>query len=295
MRRPLTMLGGACHPMSRALFGSGGPASLSVLCWHRVDDGPGPLSVTVSEFEAQLEVIEGWGATILPLEDALLRVGNRTLPRRATVLTFDDGYRSTLDVVWPRLEARGWPATLFAVPGYLDGQSYFPWDSAEGDPAALLNVSALVELAQRGMHIGSHTVSHRWLPRLSDEELAVELRDSRRALELFLGQSVTTLAYPAGHHDARVRAAVAAAGYEHAFSTARGRSTLRTDRYAVRRTVVPRAAEDLLRTLDGAYDFLRPLDAVRERRLLTDARTHPDPSGGVVREIPPSMGQDERV
>lgn len=290
MRRSLTMVGGACHPVGRAIFGSGGPAALSILCWHRVDDGPGPLSVTVSEFEAQLDAIEGWGATILPLEDALLRVRSGTLPRRTTVLTFDDGYRSTLDVVWPRLEVRGWPATIFAVPGYLDGESVFPWDSLAGDPAGLLNVPQLVELAERGMHVGSHTVTHRWLPRLSDEELAVELRDSRRALERVLGQCITTLAYPAGHNDARVRAAVAAAGYEHALSTARGRSTSRTDPYAIRRTTVPRAAEDLLRTLDGAYDFLRPLDAVRERRLLNDARTHPDPSLGVVCEIPPAMG-----
>ena len=295
MRRSLTLIGEACHPVTRAVFSPGGPAGLSILCWHRVDDGPGPLSVTVSEFEAQLDVIEGWGATILPLEDALLRARNGTLPRRAMVLTFDDGYRSTLDAVWPRLEARGWPGTLFAVPGYLDGQSYFPWDSAAGDPARLLNLPELLELARRGMHIGSHTVSHRWLPRLADDELAMELRDSRRALERVLGQRVTTLAYPAGHSDARVRAAVAAAGYAHGLSTARGRSTSRTDPYAIRRTTVPQAAQDLLRILDGAYDFLRPLDAARERHLLTHASTHPDPSLGVIRVVPAEMGLDSQT
>jgi peptidoglycan/xylan/chitin deacetylase (PgdA/CDA1 family) len=295
VRKSLTLIGEACHPVTRALLSPSGPAGLSILCWHRVDDGPGLLSVTASEFEAQLDVIEGWGATILPLEDALLRTRNGTLPGRAVVLTFDDGYRSTLDAVWPRLEARGWPGTLFAVPGYLDGQSYFPWDSAAGDPARLLNLPELLELSQRGMHIGSHTISHRWLPRLTDHELAAELSDSRRALEYFLGHSVTTLAYPAGHSDARVRAAVAAAGYDYALSTAGGRSTSRTDRYAIRRTFVPRAAGDFLRTLDGAYDFLRLLGAFRERRLLTDARAHPDPSSGVLRAVPTEMSQDSQT
>jgi peptidoglycan/xylan/chitin deacetylase (PgdA/CDA1 family) len=301
VRRSLILIGEACHPVTRAVFSPGGPAGLSILCWHRVDDGPGPLSVTVSEFEAQLDVIEGWGATILPLEDALLRARNGTLPRRAMVLTFDDGYRSTLDAVWPRLEARGWPGTLFAVPGYLDGQSYFPWDSAAGDPARLLNLPELLELARRGMHIGSHTVSHRWLPRLADDELAMELRDSRRALERVLSQRVTTLAYPAGHFDARVRAAVAAAGYAHGLRYREGQVDV-TNR------PVRNSADDCSAGCSGSLAHsgrgVRLPSAPRcgSRASPPHPRVYPpgpvsgpDPSLGVIGVVPAEMGLDSQT
>jgi peptidoglycan/xylan/chitin deacetylase (PgdA/CDA1 family) len=288
MRKSLVALSRVWLPVARTLSGPGGPAGLTVLCWHRVDDGPGPLSVTAAELEAQLDAIADWTSEVLGLEEAWARTQNGTLPRRAIVLTFDDGYRSTLEDVWPRLEARAWPATLFALTGYLDGNSFLPWDLAREDPAPLLNLTELLELAERGMHVGSHTVSHRWLPRLSDQDLAAELQASRKMLQDALGCPVTTLAYPAGHADARVRRAVGEAGYTVALTTARGRSTPRTDRYAVRRTTVPRSAEELVRTLDGANNILRPLDALRERRLVADAFGHPDPALGMMRDGPPS-------
>jgi peptidoglycan/xylan/chitin deacetylase (PgdA/CDA1 family) len=47
--------------------------------------------------------------------------------------------------------------------------------------------------------------------------LDIELRESRERLERELGHPVRTLAYPFGSRDARVRAAVANAGYDQAF------------------------------------------------------------------------------
>ncbi len=282
MRAAVQRLGRLCHPVARAWTAHGGAAGLTVLCWHRVDDAPGPMSVTPAELEAQLDAVAAWGAVVLPLEEAWSRVRAGTLPRRAVALTFDDGYLSTATHAWPALQRRAWPATCFVVPDYLETGHEFPWDAAAGHPAPVMSTAQVLDLAGRGMDIGSHTMTHRWLPRLPDEELDRELVGSRRHLEALLGRPVRSLAYPAGHHDPRVRRAVRAAGYASAYSTARGRSVARTGSYEVRRTVVPRSAEDLVRVLDGAFALLGPVDAVRERRLLTDAGRHPDPSAAVV-------------
>jgi peptidoglycan/xylan/chitin deacetylase (PgdA/CDA1 family) len=46
--------------------------------------------------------------------------GNRSLPKRCFLLTFDDGFREMHDVVAPILKAKGVPATFFLTTGFID-------------------------------------------------------------------------------------------------------------------------------------------------------------------------------
>ena len=71
----------------------------------------------------------------------------------------------------------------------------------------------LAQLADSGWEIGPHTRTHPLLTRLSDEELARELRESRVACALAIGRPCRSLAYPYGDFDARVTAAAEEAGY----------------------------------------------------------------------------------
>jgi peptidoglycan/xylan/chitin deacetylase (PgdA/CDA1 family) len=101
----------------------------------------------------------------------------------------------------------------------------------------------LREHADRGITIGSHSVSHAHLTRLSDTELRRELEESKGELEIELARPCHDLAYPYGEHDERVRAAARAAGYDRAYAL-RGRkgdawALPRVDLY--RRHTVPRA------------------------------------------------------
>ncbi|MFO0973672.1 MAG: polysaccharide deacetylase family protein [Phycisphaerae bacterium] len=75
------------------------------------------------------------------------------------------------------------------------------------------------ELADAGVEIGSHTVSHPHLARLEPGDIARELSDSRARLESRIGRPVVRVSYPFGSHDARVMAAARSAGYESAYIT----------------------------------------------------------------------------
>lgn len=78
-------------------------------------------------------------------------------------------------------------------------------------------------LAAAGMDIGSHTRWHRVLETLDPAALEEELVGSRRDLERELGAKVRAFAYPVGRPPApAVRRAVAAAGYEVAFTNTGG-------------------------------------------------------------------------
>ncbi|MBL8327333.1 MAG: polysaccharide deacetylase family protein [Rubrivivax sp.] len=71
-------------------------------------------------FERQLQQLQA-RCTVISLRDALRYLdGEAGLPRRAVVLTFDDGYLDNLEVAAPLLRKYGMPATLFLATGYVD-------------------------------------------------------------------------------------------------------------------------------------------------------------------------------
>lgn len=61
--------------------------------------------------------------------DAVLQSinGHRSLPKRAVLITFDDGDRSIIDVAMPMLKQRGLPAVAFIIAGLLDTDQPFWW------------------------------------------------------------------------------------------------------------------------------------------------------------------------
>ena len=126
----------------------------------------------------------------------------RALPRRPVLITFDDGYR---DVLWnaaPLLHRLRMPATMYVITARVGGRdgSFLTW-------------SELVRLERLGFDIGSHTVDHVDLTRLSSIAAYAELRSSRRVLERHLGRPAQWIAYPFGHADERIAVVAAAAGY----------------------------------------------------------------------------------
>uniref|UniRef100_UPI00356638D8 polysaccharide deacetylase family protein n=1 Tax=Nocardioides sp. TaxID=35761 RepID=UPI00356638D8 len=242
---------------------------LNMIGWHRVDgertDG---LSTGVDDFQRHLDDLEDWGARILPLDEAVAALAAGTLPEKAVVLTFDDGYASVLETAWPLLRERSMPATFFVVSGILDRPMSFPWDAHEHDHGGRLRLATadeLLDAAREGLDIGSHTVTHPWLPRLDAGELKRELVDSRVALTELLGRTITSLAYPTGGWNRSVRDAVDDAGYSIAITVDRGMNTRRTHPLSLKRSFVPEDPRDLRLVLDGAYTMLRPLDELRGR------------------------------
>ncbi len=148
------------------------------------------------------------------------------------LLTFDDGFANNVTHALPLLEEHGAPAVFFVSTQHVvDPKDWLPATrrAAEQYPGKLPAVLARdlfdgmseSELATAAasplVTIGSHTVSHPFLTRCSDEALEFELEESKRFLEDASGQAVELFAYPTGAYDRRVAEAVRAAGYRAAF------------------------------------------------------------------------------
>jgi peptidoglycan/xylan/chitin deacetylase (PgdA/CDA1 family) len=191
-----------------------------------------------SQFEAQMRLLrdEGWTTSALgPLLERIRR--NQPIPQRTVAITFDDGFACLVDQVGPWLEA-GLQATAYVVSGAMDRMARFDTDlGIRARP--MISSSALRELCDRGLlEVGSHTINHPDLRRLSDSALANELHGSRQKLEQWLGRSVTSFAYPRGRFDRRVRQAVIDAGYQSACATLAGLNRADTDAFLIRRIQV---------------------------------------------------------
>lgn len=120
--------------------------------------------------------------------------------QRTTIVTFDDGSASDLDIAAPELLRHGFRATFFVTTGVLGSPGY-------------LTASRVRELCELGFEIGSHGVTHKYLTDLSLAEARSELMQSRLALEDITGRPVQHVSAPGGRWNARVARLAHEAGY----------------------------------------------------------------------------------
>jgi peptidoglycan/xylan/chitin deacetylase (PgdA/CDA1 family) len=191
-------------------------ASTHILIYHALESATEPVAeldaadrsvvVHADDFRQQLQALRGWDIPILPLQAALRSdvtppTPNDARRRPRVVFTFDDGHRSNYSVAFPLLLEMQATATFYIIAGFVDRNPSY------------LTSSQLGEMAAANMNIGSHTMTHRWLPTLSPGEIRRELTDSKSRLEDLLQGPVLDLALPGGHFNRAVWEAAREAGY----------------------------------------------------------------------------------
>lgn len=114
--------------------GSLPPTLLSVFTFHRVAEpdphdpfDPDVVDATPSQFRRVAEML-ALGGTPITIDSLIRSLETGELPRNPFMLTFDDGYRSCVDVVLPILLHLGIPATFFIPTAFPEQSSLFWWD-----------------------------------------------------------------------------------------------------------------------------------------------------------------------
>lgn len=201
-------------------------STVTVLAYHTVDDGPGPLCLAPDVFARQLDELDEAGVTTLTFAEVAehLRTGRR-FPHRAVCLTFDDGYVGVHRHALPRLAAAGRSATVFPVTAHLGDRNRWDHGAADEDAFVIMERTQLRELADAGWELGGHTHTHRRLTRLVPEDIEQELTTADEIVGEISGRSVRTFAYPYGAHD-RLSRSIAGQRYEACAATGAARAGL---------------------------------------------------------------------
>jgi peptidoglycan/xylan/chitin deacetylase (PgdA/CDA1 family) len=129
-----------------------------------------------------------------------------------------------------RVEARLRQATAAFVPSELDREAF---DLAGWDELRALDPSIVT--------VGSHSLTHPVLPRMSDAEIEAELCDSRRMIEAKLGRLAEFFSYPNGDSDERTLSGVR----RYYRAAVRYASKTRGDPHLMRSVHLPRGVLDL--------------------------------------------------
>ncbi len=205
-----------------------GPSSVKVpiLTYHYIQVNPDPrdllgfaLSVTPTDFAAQMDWLASNGFhPVTPADVYAYLSGTRGLPTRPVILSFDDGYADFYDTALPILRAHDFTAVAYIVSGFIGRPGY-------------MTAAQIGEVDRIGIEIGSHTVDHANLARSAPGNVNFELVASKQTLEQLLGHPVLSFCYPSGQFNSSVAAAVQAAGYNNATTTAFGYVHYLFDRY----------------------------------------------------------------
>lgn len=222
-----------------------------VLMYHSIDnqDKMTKLSVSPESFARQMEFLNKYRYNVVGLDKVAAYLQKKEkVPPRTVAITFDDGLYNNYEHAYPVLKKYGIPATMFVIIKKIGEPGYMGWKE-------------LKEMSDSGLiTIGSHSVSHLWMPAMGTKQLAEELKASKEALEKNLGKKIETFCYPIGAHNERVEEATARAGYACAVATNPGHSTASDDIYSIKRIKISRTSDNLFvfwAETSGYYTWLK--------------------------------------
>src|SRR5438309_2237452 len=180
--------------------------------------------ITPQMFEQQMQELKNRGISVIGMQDFLAwKRGEKNIPPRSAVITFDDGWKSQYEVAWPIMKKFGYTFTLFIYTegvrgGHFGGGEAITWEQ-------------LAEMRDAGIDIEAHSATHQDLrkpydkvarKRLSPPEyeqwLQNEIVGCKQLLELRLGIKVICFAVPYGFYNEHIKEVARNAGYEAIFT-----------------------------------------------------------------------------
>ncbi len=206
-----------------------------ILCYHNI--GPqakGRLVIAAKTFQEQMRYLKANGFRAVSLSDYFDFLAQKAqLPRKAVVITFDDGYKSFSQYAYPVLRELGFTATLFVYTDYIgSGANAFSW-------------ADLKKLAGEGFHIEAHSKTHSDLRRTKGESvnqhrqrMNAELEQPKALFQRNLGQTPKSVAYPYGAQDEDVVQRAKELGYIAAFTVRREGTYAFVDPFRIHRSQI---------------------------------------------------------
>lgn len=202
---------------------------LNAVMFHDVNNRFSGVDYPVTAFRELALMVKNNGYRYVSMKDYIASKHREKL----IVCTFDDAYESVYHNAYPILRELGFTATIF-VNVELMGMTN-DWNTKDECIRVHATLDMLKEMHNGGMEIGSHSLKHICLNRLSQTELEDTLKLSKIALEEQFG-NISTFCYPYGAFNDYVKNKVSQY-YDYAFSVTIGGTDEIEDKYQLVRMV----------------------------------------------------------
>lgn len=232
------------------------------------------MRIHTSKFRKQMATIRQLGITVISWDDFVAwKKGEKSLPEKSLLLTFDDGWKSVYTDALPILREFNYPFTLYLYEKYVDG----------GGKA--LTTPMIREMITAGAAIGSHSVSHPYPlavrksrkkgPDAFDAFLRKEMGESKRFLETSFAVKANSYAYPGGFYTSEMLPLAKEFGYEYCFTVVPGKVKRSTTNETLPRYMV-----------FGNYDKVFELATLFREPQAAAGRSAASPAGAIGALIP---------
>ena len=166
---------------------------MPILMYHHINstqttsDLDYSLTVTDADFNRQLDYLRCAGYTSVSLSQLYDAVySGAPLPQKPLVLTFDDGYADAFTSAFPALQKHGFTAAFAIITNNVGlAGVYMTWEQ-------------ITWMANNGMEMTSHTLTHEDLNISRDDIVRQQLTLSKAALEEHLQRPALFFVYPSG-------------------------------------------------------------------------------------------------
>lgn len=227
--------------------------TVPILMYHSICDTNREncrLIVIPHYFEKQMKFLHDNNYNVVYVYEIaeMIKRGEK-IPHKTVAITFDDGLKDNYTQAYPILKKYNLPATMHVITDLVDNHdSYLTWEQIK-------------EMSENGIDIGTHTVHHKWLGDIEDqEELRGEILGSKLEVEKHIDVPVKTFCYPGGSFNEKAKQIVKESGYRCAVITSPGPDYPNDDIFALKRLRISNTSRNLFVfwfKLTGSYLFIK--------------------------------------
>lgn len=261
----------------------------TVLSYHEIADKSETLdstyAVTPSHFEEQVLWLITNGYRFISVDDILnYRKHKKTLPAKAILMTFDDGYHSVYENAFPIIKKYKIPVVIALVGSWMEAKENVDFDGQMISRSKFLSQKEIREMAKSGLvEFASHSyfshkgivgnpqgnmqpalITRQWL---SDKQKYEEedeyqkrvyndLLKNNRFLQHYTGQKPRVMVWPYGYYNKKTRKIAERLGMPVGLTLDDGSNTRQTPLWGLRRILI-----DKLMTLKELEQNIRSRNA----------------------------------
>ena len=247
------------------------PNEFTILSYHEIADKSETLdstyAVTPSNFDAQIHWLMDNGYHFISIDDILTyRKNAKPLPKKAVLMTFDDGYSSVYANAYPLIKKYKIPVVIALVGSWLQAKDNVDFDGHTIARSKFLSQKEIKEMVSSGLvEIASHSYflhkgiqgnpqgnmqpavrTRQWLSdkktyedeKSYQQRITNDLLKNNTFLKHYTGQKPRVIVWPYGHYNREVRKIAQKLGMPIGLTLDDGSNTAITPLWGLRRILV---------------------------------------------------------